>query len=71
MDAALVAVRKLADVEDLGDLQVKLRERQEAAQAEAVALKSSGQARLEDLSIFKIKKERRRERNTSTGTPPG
>ncbi len=57
LGAALVAARELADVEDLGDLQARLQERQEAAQAEAAALKSSGQARLEDLSVFRVKKE--------------
>lgn len=56
LGAALAAARQLADVEDLGDLQARLHERQEAAQAEAAALASSGQARLEDLSVFKVKK---------------
>ncbi len=44
-------------LEELGDLQARLRERREAARSEAAALKSSGHARLEDLSIFKVKKE--------------
>lgn len=57
LSAALAAARELADVEDLGNLQARLQERQEAVQAEAVALASSGQARLEDLSVFKVKKE--------------
>jgi hypothetical protein len=57
LSAALAAARQLADVEDLADLQARLQERQEAAQAEAAALQSSGQARLEDLSVFKAKKE--------------
>ncbi len=57
LSAALAAARQLADIEDLGDLQARLLERQEAAQAEAAALKSSGRARLEDLSAFKVKKE--------------
>jgi hypothetical protein len=57
LGSALAAARELADVEDLGDLQARLQERQEAAQAKAAALQSSGQARLEDLSIFKVKKE--------------
>ncbi len=39
------------------DLQARLRKRREAAQAEAAALQSSGQARLEDLNAFKVKKE--------------
>lgn len=49
-------------MEDLGELQARLQERQEAAQAEAAALKSSGQARLEDLSVFKVKKEMKKGR---------
>jgi len=57
LSAALAATRELADIEDLGDLQARLQERQEATQAEVAALKRSGQARLEDLSVFKIKKE--------------
>ncbi len=57
LSAALDAARELADVEDLGDLQARLQERQETVQAEAAALKSSGQARLEDLSVFVVKKD--------------
>lgn len=53
----LIAARELEGLEDLGSLKAKLRKRREAAQAEASALKSSGQARLEDLSVFKVKKE--------------
>ncbi len=46
LSAALAAARQLADVEDLRDLQARLQERQEAAQAEASALKRSGWAGL-------------------------
>lgn len=57
LGAALIAARELEGLEDLEDLKAKLRKRREAAQAEASALKSSGQARLEDLSVFVVKKE--------------
>jgi hypothetical protein len=41
----------------LGDLKARLRDRQEAARAEAAALTSSGRVRVEDLSVFRVKKE--------------
>jgi len=57
LGVALAAARELEGLGELGDLQARLQERQEAAKAEAAALKSSGQARLEDLSVFVVKKE--------------
>jgi len=57
LGAALIAASKLDGLEDLGDLKERLRERREAAKAEAAALHSSGQARVEDLSVFRVKKE--------------
>ena len=57
LGTALIAASKLDGPEDWGDLKERLRERREAAQAEAAALANSGQARVEDLSVFRVKKE--------------
>jgi len=57
LGTALIAASKLDGLEDWGDLKEKLRERREAARAEAAALANSGQARVEDLSVFRVKKE--------------
>ncbi len=57
LSTALVAARELEGLGELGDLKARLQERQEATQVEAAVLQSSGRARLEDLSVFKIKKE--------------
>jgi len=57
LGAALIAARALDGLEDLGDLKERLREKREAAKAEAAALASSGRARVEDLSVFRVKKE--------------
>jgi hypothetical protein len=56
LDAALSAARNMDGMGDIRELQERLREMREAVQAEAAVLKSSGQARLEDLSVFKVKK---------------
>ena len=50
----------LEGLEELGELKARLRERREAAKAEAAALASSGRARVEDLSVFRVKKETKR-----------
>jgi hypothetical protein len=57
LGAALIAATKVEGLENLGDLKARLRERRETAKAEAAALKSSGRARVEDLSVFRVKKE--------------
>ena len=57
LGAALIAATELEGLEDLGELKARLREKREAAKAEAAALKSSGRARVEDLSVFRVKKE--------------
>jgi hypothetical protein len=57
LGAALIAARALDGLEDLGDLKERLRVRREAAKAEAAALANSGRARVEDLSVFRVKKE--------------
>jgi hypothetical protein len=57
LGAALIAARALDGLEDLGDLKERLRERREAAKAEAAALQTSGRARVEDLSVFRVRKE--------------
>jgi hypothetical protein len=57
LGTALIAARSLEGLGDLGDLKERLREKREAAKAEAAALQSSGQARVEDLSVFRVKKE--------------
>ncbi len=57
LGAALIAARELEDFDELDDLRARLRERRVAVKAEAVALKSSGRARVEDLSVFRVKKE--------------
>jgi hypothetical protein len=62
LGAALMAASELEGLENLGDLKARLRERREAAKAEAAALKSSGQARVEDLSVFRVKRETKRGR---------
>jgi hypothetical protein len=62
LGAALIAATKVEGLENLGDLKARLRERREAAKAEAAALKSSGRARVEDLSVFRVKKETKKGR---------
>ena len=57
LGAALIAASKLEGLEDLADIRARLREKREAAKAEAAALQSSGRARVEDLSVFRVKKE--------------
>ncbi len=57
LGTALAAAGELEGLEELGDLQARLQERREAVRAEADALQSSGQARLEDLSVYKVRKE--------------
>jgi len=57
LGAALIATVDLEGLEDLADIRVQLREGREAARAEAAALHSSGRARVEDLSVFRVKKE--------------
>lgn len=54
--AALQAAEKLRAFPEARDLQEEIREQMENAQAEAAALKSSGRARLEDLTVFEIQK---------------
>jgi len=57
LGAALIATADLDGLEELADLRARLRERREATKAEAAALKSSGRARVEDLSVFRVMKE--------------
>jgi hypothetical protein len=57
LGSALIAATKVEGLENLGDLKARLRERREAAKAEAAALKHSGRTRIEDLSVFRVKKE--------------
>ncbi len=57
LGAALIAASKLEGQGDLGDLKERLREKREVAQIEAAALQRSGRARVEDLSVFRVKKE--------------
>ena len=60
LDSAISAAAEQDNLGDIDELQECLRERREAAHAEAMALQNSGQARLEDLSVFKIKKATRK-----------
>jgi hypothetical protein len=57
LGAALIAATILDGLEDLEALKERLRERREAAKTEAAALANSGRARVEDLSVFRVKKE--------------
>jgi hypothetical protein len=57
LGSALIATIDLEGQEELAVLRARLREKREAAKAEAAALKSSGRARVEDLSVFRVKKE--------------
>jgi hypothetical protein len=60
LDAAISAAAEQDNLDDIDELQECLRERRAAAHAEAKALQNSGQARLEDLSVFKVKKATRK-----------
>jgi hypothetical protein len=62
LGAAFIAATKVEGLENLGDLKAKLRDRREAAKAEAAALANSGRARVEDLSVFRVKKETKKGR---------
>jgi hypothetical protein len=57
LDAALIAATELEGLENLADLRARLLEKRETANAEAAALANSGRARVEDLSVFRVKKE--------------
>ena len=62
LGAALIAATELEGLEDLEALKARLRERREAAKDEAAALANSGRARVEDLSVFRVKKETKKGR---------
>jgi len=56
LNAAISAIKEQDETENTNEMQETLIEMRKAAEAEAAALQSSGQARLEDLSVFKVKK---------------
>ncbi len=56
LDAVISAINEREETEETKDMQEILIEMRKAAQTEAAALQCSGQARLEDLSVFKVKK---------------